>query len=250
MNRFARETDCPICRRRVQTQNAGDLAFVECPQCGTFKLSPADAAAISGWWEDAQRSALSCATRQAAEAGAPYSIASEDEAKQLAERHRHTRVADNQMRLLREIAKRVKRPDGKAILDSGRDFTLIDCFNSAEFNWYLNSLEEKGLLRCQLPGPMHDGSHSLSPEGWNQVQPLPRPGGIPGRCFVAMSFAAEMNDAFETGIAPAVARAGFEAIRIDRKEHNEEITDQIVAEIRDAQFVVADFTGQRAGSLL
>jgi nucleoside 2-deoxyribosyltransferase len=84
-------------------------------------------------------------------------------------------------------------------------------------------------------------------EGWNQVQPLPRPGGVPGQCFVAMWFSDELKTAYEHGIEPAIRDAGFKPIRIDLKEHNNEIPDEIIAEIRNAQFVVADFTGQRNG---
>ena len=89
---------------------------------------------------------------------------------------------------------------------------------------------------------------TLSPEGWKRVQPLPRLGGIPGRCFVAKWFDASMNDVFELGISRAVVDCGLPApIRIDRKEHNNQITDEIMAEIRDAEFVIADFSGNRGG---
>ena len=57
-----------------------------------------------------------------------------------------------------------------------------------------------------------------------------------------------MNEAFELGISQAVTDCEFPApIRIDKKEHNNQITDEIIAGIRDAQFVIADFTGQRGG---
>ena len=41
--------------------------------------------------------------------------------------------------------------------------------------------------------------------------------------------------------------AGQRALRIDRKEHNNQITDEIMAGIRGAEFMVAYFTGHRAG---
>lgn len=82
------------------------------------------------------------------------------------------------------------------------------------------------------------------------MQPLPRVGGIPGRCFVAMWFSNETKAAYQEGIEPAVTNAGFRPLRIDMKEHNNEIPDEIMAEIRNAQFVVADFTGQRHGVYL
>jgi nucleoside 2-deoxyribosyltransferase len=56
-----------------------------------------------------------------------------------------------------------------------------------------------------------------------------------------------MNEPYELGIAAAVRDSGFTAVRIDRKEHNNQITDEIMAAIRGSEFMVADFTGHRAG---
>lgn len=67
------------------------------------------------------------------------------------------------------------------------------------------------------------------------------------QAFVAMWFDNSMNDAFTNGIAPAIQGAGYEALRIDRKEHDQKIDDQIVAELRRSAFVVADFTEHRGG---
>jgi nucleoside 2-deoxyribosyltransferase len=63
-----------------------------------------------------------------------------------------------------------------------------------------------------------------------------------------MWFDNSMDEAFELGISRAVTDCGFPTpIRIDRKEHNNQITDEIMAAIRDAEFVVADFSGNRGG---
>jgi len=50
-----------------------------------------------------------------------------------------------------------------------------------------------------------------------------------------MWFDPSMNEVFELGISRAVMDCGFPPpIRIDRKEHNNQITDEIIAAIRDA----------------
>jgi len=41
--------------------------------------------------------------------------------------------------------------------------------------------------------------------------------------------------------------AGYESLRIDRKEHDKKMDDQIIAEIRRSAFVVADLTEHRGG---
>jgi len=84
-------------------------------------------------------------------------------------------------------------------------------------------------------------------QGWSKLEaPL---GGIPGRSFVAMSFDSSLNQAFMDGIREAVRTDCRlpEPIRIDMEHHNEKICDKILASIKTCQFVIADFTLQRAG---
>ncbi|WP_457349245.1 hypothetical protein [Sphingomonas sp. UYP23] len=70
-----------------------------------------------------------------------------------------------------------------------------------------------------------------------------RRGSLPtNQVFVAMWFGKEMEAAYENAILPAITQSGFTSMRIDRKEHLNKIDDEIVAEIRRSQFVIADFT--------
>jgi hypothetical protein len=48
-------------------------------------------------------------------------------------------------------------------------------------------------------------------------------------------------------IEPATRAAGYEPLRIDSKQHNGKIDDEIMASIRASRFVVSDFTGNRGG---
>jgi nucleoside 2-deoxyribosyltransferase len=67
------------------------------------------------------------------------------------------------------------------------------------------------------------------------------------QAFVAMWFDKTMTAAFKNGLELAIGNAGYEPLRIDRKEHDRKIYDEIIAEIRRSAFVVADFTHQRGG---
>ena len=67
--------------------------------------------------------------------------------------------------------------------------------------------------------------------------------------FVAMSFDPVMNDAWQRGFSTAIKDAGYEPLRIDMKEHVNGITDEIIAEIRQSRFVVADYTHQKSGGV-
>ena len=65
--------------------------------------------------------------------------------------------------------------------------------------------------------------------------------------FCAMWFSDEVAPLWTTVIEPAIRAAGYEPLRIDTKPHNGKIDDEIMASIRAARFVVADFTGNRGG---
>ena len=62
------------------------------------------------------------------------------------------------------------------------------------------------------------------------------------QAFVAMWFDDSMEGVFENGIKPAIKAAGYEPLRVDRKPTLGKIDDQIIAEIRQSRFLVADFT--------
>ncbi len=68
---------------------------------------------------------------------------------------------------------------------------------------------------------------------------------VSSQAFIAMWFDTSMDEALKNGFVTAIDGAGYYPLRIDRKEHDDKIDDQIIAEIRRSAFVVADFTGNR-----
>lgn len=62
------------------------------------------------------------------------------------------------------------------------------------------------------------------------------------RVFVAMWFDKETEEAYNKGIAQAVLEYGYEPVRIDRQEFLGSIPDEIIAQIRQSRFLIADFT--------
>src|SRR5262249_28705479 len=114
----------------------------------------------------------------------------------------------------------------------------------------LSYLQQERLAEERVTGATRgERFSSLTMKGWEIVEPQGIAGGVPNRSFVAMSFEPTLNDAYELGIRAAIVDDCKlpEPIRMDREQHNENISNRILAEIRLAQFVVADFTFQRAG---
>ncbi|HUO12014.1 MAG TPA: hypothetical protein VMU37_04580 [Caulobacteraceae bacterium] len=60
--------------------------------------------------------------------------------------------------------------------------------------------------------------------------------------FVAMWFGDELRPIYDDGFKLGIEEAGYRAMRIDRKEHNNKIDDEIIAEIRRSRFLIADVT--------
>ena len=93
--------ECPICDKKGATaRQASEYGWSEiiCSNCGTYELTDRCRVATSRM-DAEQKSALSCAARQASEAKHPLRIGGDNDAAKFAEPHRHTRVADNQMLL-------------------------------------------------------------------------------------------------------------------------------------------------------
>jgi hypothetical protein len=214
-----------------------------CQQCGQYYLlGSLNDYYMADLVDTPKKTALSCATRQASESGKPLRLTRENAAK-FAGAHVETRVSDNMDNLLRWIAKRAPRPSSTMTVSIETDFTVVDCLGPNEFQQYLSWLTTNSLVGDSgIPGR---GPYFLTLDGWNRLQPPGRPGGKPGQCFIAMWFDPTMDEV-ELEIANAVEDSGFKRpLRIDKKEHNNQITDELLAAIRDSEFIIADVTEHR-----
>ncbi len=84
----------------------------------------------------------------------------------------------------------------------------------------------------------------LLPAGFTRLAELEGANPDSKQAFVAMWFDPSMQQTYEEGLKPAIEDAGFEPVRIDGVEHANKIDDEIIAAIRRARFVVADFTSK------
>lgn len=88
----------------------------------------------------------------------------------------------------------------------------------------------------------------LEPDGWKRVDELQKQQAqISNTVFVAMSFADEMKEIRET-IKKAITANGFEPRIMDEIEHNHQIVPEMLYEIRQSKFVIAELTGHNNGA--
>lgn len=119
------------------------------------------------------------------------------------------------------------------------------CLNEEEFSevvQYLASMER--ILWEQV---ITDVTYKILPKGWMKLEELEVSQVDSKQAFVAMWFSDEMKNVYEQAIAPGILEAGYTPHRVDLREHNEKIDDEIISQIRKSKFLIADFTGHRGG---
>lgn len=121
------------------------------------------------------------------------------------------------------------------------------CIDEEDFLFLVRYLENQGLIEHH--GALrYDQGCTVTIDGYARLDELDKTFATTSRAFVAMWFDESMSEAWQHGIAPAIRDAGYEPVRIDQQEHVNKIDDEIIAEIRRARFVVADFTQGDTGA--
>ena len=91
-------------------------------------------------------------------------------------------------------------------------------------------------------------SYAMTVEGKIYAEEISRIDKQKRQCFVAMWFdenKAGMEDVYEKAIKPAIIDAGYDPCRVDEKPDLGKLDDQIIAEIKQSRFMIADFTSEK-----
>ena len=121
------------------------------------------------------------------------------------------------------------------------------CVGEKDLLFLLTYLQDRGLIKYSLTHNQEKAC-TLTVEGYAKLAELEKTYTDSSIAFVAMWFDDSMSEAWEHGFDPAIRKAGYKPMRIDRHEHVNKIDDEIIAEIRRARFVVADFTHGDTGA--
>ncbi|MFZ2538095.1 MAG: hypothetical protein WAX04_04265 [Oscillospiraceae bacterium] len=158
------------------------------------------------------------------------------------------KISERIDRILLNLA-RLSRYSGYWFSISTSDYPVFFC-DSQETDalmFIVSYLVNEGLLESKNKAIVFQSNYRLTPKGWSRINEIERQGLQSNTAFVAMWFDPSMVPAWENGFYKAIDANGFNPIRIDQIEHNNDITDEILADIKHSKFVVCDFTGQRGG---
>lgn len=263
-------TQCPVCLTSLRaTANSSStvglpIYFYECPTCGRFAASYVDWYNLTSKRHRVEWQHVSALLREHTITGSrPILLLDRDPGdlglptSDAAPSVLPMRLQELLQRWPRTVPERIDRTlinfcrlsdhAGAAVTFHLADPVLGFANHEREFDFHVKALESRGHLFVA-------GSFAtVTSSGWTKFDDLTR--GQPSNekpAFVAMWYGGDaqreaMDEAFNAGISPAIARAGYKANRADIAEHNEWIMDEVLGAIRQAPFVVADFTGHRNG---
>ena len=161
-------------------------------------------------------------------------------------RNRTPSASDRMLTLLRELIRcddAGEEPSGDLQMAAG------GCRDDKDLGELIRHAMKEGWTGSLDPNLPSDRTDTINLAGRIHVDEQRGKRGRTKRAFVAMWFDPRMEKAYSRGIEPAIRDAGYEPVRIDRKEFLGKVDDEIVAEIRRSRFVVADFTtGRKAGA--
>jgi nucleoside 2-deoxyribosyltransferase len=248
---------CPICSNAhaIESATTSNARIIDCHQCGNFTISgtakailnertsfPADRWKISAWINEFKPEIILPTDMENAQKSVLPSL--------------HHRAE----RMLRWLVK--KYPQGNSFVLNQLQIYLQSQSNRSTMSlatgayplipigWNQNELEMHYMIEDVLTDEMNllirqQHKFKISPKGLLYLEG--RKESVSSVGFCAMWFNKEVQSLWTDVIEPAIRAAGYEPLRIDGKQHNGKIDDEIMASIRASKFVVSDFTGSRGG---
>lgn len=112
----------------------------------------------------------------------------------------------------------------------------------------INYLKEKNFANINYDEPSKQYFVELKADGWQRIDELQKNASQHAKnVFVAMSFAEDMAPIRES-IKKAITECGYVPRIMDEIEHNHQIVPEMLYEIRQAKFVIAELTGHNNGA--
>ena len=244
---------CPLCGEKSMIYE-GEIFTVECSSCGSFKIIREAFEDLPGEKRYKQHlHKVSAYTRSRTINGKDTitlflgNVESNDipgiMIEEIIDRFPKS-ISERVDRALLNLAKMSKFTGDKVAL-TNKDWPIFypDSRDLNSVFFIFNQLISNGFVEGAAAFP---SEVMVTAKGWNRVYEIEK-GNIESRqAFIAMWFDKDMEEVAEKGFKQAIRDAGYEPLRIDNKEHNNKIDDEIVAEIRRSKFVVCDVTGNRS----
>jgi hypothetical protein len=158
------------------------------------------------------------------------------------------KASDFLNRTLLNLSRLTERPFDVIKLDMSNNKEGLHLFtpSTEESKAFLHELAEQKYIRFnEARGGYQWHVFVRTTKFWEVVDNLQKAEIGNKRAFVAMWFDKSMDAYYKNGIKKAIEEAGYVPVRIDLKDFNEKICDEIIAEIKRDKFMIADCSKYR-----
>ncbi len=218
------------------------MLHVDCPACGYYIISRMLYTSKTGV-DDNQRYILSGFIRENSPKDSPIVIGT-DSIRKLADLAVVPKTPMDKMNRIMQYFGGISKEAGAGIaVDPDIDYPVAYARSPGEFEFLIKNLKDAGLI--DFIGNLSYAEYRVTIDGWKYLMDISSKTRISDIAFVAMCFNGEFDVAWEKGFKAALEKCGFKPVRIDLVQHNDDISDKIIAGIRQAGLLVADCTGLR-----
>jgi len=238
--------NCPICGLESvdhEVFNSGELWKIKCKRCGNYK-SVDSAKGMLERLPESDKIRLSIIIRNGNLGNREEFEFDSQNIKEIVDTFIELTVPEKIDKLQINLAKLVNKPNDPIGINESLDWPLAYAEDQTEISYYLEYLEEKGLIKISKLSK-NANQIKITVPGWSSISELRKKIPTSNKAFVAMNFDEEFDDLYEQSIKKAIEDNGYKSIISKREEYIDLIDDFIMAEIEESRFVVAEFTGQK-----
>ena len=217
-----------------------DAVTLSCPRCGSYSIDGLATGSTIERILGRDRFRLAYAIRAATDRREHLLVTAESAPLIAATAPSTSTLASGVDLLLLHLANKARRYSEQINLQPEFDFVRVPVRDESYYGDLVFMAAEMGFF--------DQATKRISAAGWQRIEALRAVNRDSRQAFVAMWFDSSLDDAWTRGFKPGIELSKyFSALRIDRKEHNNKIDDEIIAEIKRSGLLVADFTGHRGG---
>lgn len=240
---------CFVCQENAtQYAKSGDCKDIECSICGRYKIgdsvsvSPEQLVLLRGYLAEKKLNEVhpkfisECFIKELETKGKP-TVEKRLELI-LQQLHKDTQDIGNSISLVTEEGSHIRENNAHKYMALGY------CSTCEALQALLESLEEQKFILLEVKSQLAVFSCRLTSKAFSLLESKNKNSNT---VFVAMSFDDTLNTVYESAIKVGIENAGYIPIRIDKKQHNNKICDEIISEIKKAKFIIADFTHHKNG---
>lgn len=231
-----------------------EIYYLDCNNCGKYQITMEafdDLPTLLNGRYNNKKHLISGFLKEMTELNLPTEVITNDNIENLFMNSKIPKTLQDKMdKLLSYFYRKTETLFQEIVIDITRQQNAIGyAKNMRELESMINALSQLGYLKVEGRGMGRRGC-VLTLSGFSRAEKLQKEVVNSKQGFVAMWFSEDMMNVFEEYISRAIRESGYDPFIIPMKEHNDDICDNIIAEIRKSKFLVADFTGKEAGFIL